>query len=169
MGAGNGAQGEDQGNESSAGCDRIRQEGDRYTPAGEPLAHDARAHDRGEQERGADRFRSNFTSQTDRRHHGEPSLRRLGIVVSLPQLADLSEAPLQSEAVERLERQVDEDLYSILEFRVDAKKEAAFLFVAALESDRIGNAPMGGYRLARPDRAHFAVRLVADCESEIEW
>lgn len=56
MRAGDRREGEDQRDQDRAGGDAVRQERDRHVPARQPLPHDARADDGGDEQRRADRF-----------------------------------------------------------------------------------------------------------------
>src|SRR6266487_3562727 len=83
-------------------------------------------------------------------------------------LADFLDPPFEGEAVERVHRQAGENFDAVLQFGVDAEKEAAFLFVTTNKRDGVGGAPMRGDWLSGPDRARFLGGVVADGEDEIE-
>jgi len=74
---------------------------------------------------------------------------------------------LEREAIEFVERQCHEDADTVGE---DAQRfrELTLLFgVAAAELRRIGNTPVRGDGVTRPDRSHLARRVVADREDKI--
>ena len=83
-------------------------------------------------------------------------------------LADGLQLLLQSELVERADRQADENRDAVVEHpeRV-GEGEPDFSLVAG-GGCGIGNAPMRGHRLARPHRAGLGRRVVANREHEIE-
>src|SRR5262249_25651622 len=58
-------------------------------------------------------------------------------------------------------------LDAVFEDDVRIAEGAPLLGFRAAHGGGIGDAPMGGHRIARPYRAQLARRLVADCEHEI--
>jgi hypothetical protein len=54
VGSGDGAEGEDQGDQGGSGCEGVAEQREGDVPGGEALGHDARADDGAEQEGGAD-------------------------------------------------------------------------------------------------------------------
>src|SRR5262245_20890080 len=67
---------QDEGDERSAGGDGVREKRDRHVPAGEPLPHDARADDGGEEKRRSQRFSDELSSHITRWHRAWPDNRR---------------------------------------------------------------------------------------------
>ena len=82
--------------------------------------------------------------------------------------ADLVEPLLQGQPVELVERQAREDGQPVLELGERPEERAALLLVGAFDGRGILDAPVRRHRLARPDRADLARRLVADREDEVE-
>jgi hypothetical protein len=76
-------------------------------------------------------------------------------------------AGLQSELVERAQREIGEDADAVAQHPIGLGEGQATLRLRPLGGGGVWNAPMGGHRLARPDRAHFIRRVVADGEDEI--
>src|SRR5262249_47626918 len=66
--------------------------------------------------------------------------------------ADLVEALLQRELVERGERKIDEDRDAVGQHAVRVGEGGALLRLAPRHGGGIGQTPMCGHRLARPDR-----------------
>jgi hypothetical protein len=92
---------------------------------------------------------------------GAPSRSAQVSVAGIPSgiaLADLVEAALQRQPVELVHRQVDEDRQAVLELVVGFEKSLALLRVVALHRGGIGDPPVRGHRLPRPDRADLAWR-----------
>ena len=75
---------------------------------------------------------------------------------------------MQAQPVERAQRQRGEDADPLIEQPVGVFERESDLGLASRRLGRIGNAPMRGHRLARPYRARFRRRTVADGEDEIE-
>src|SRR6267143_5219823 len=70
--------------------------------------------------------------------------------------ADLIDVAFNCHAIELLDRQRDEKLDPVFERNIGVAEGPPQLSFGPLGSGRIGHAPMGGYRIARPNRAHFA-------------
>src|SRR5690606_10636608 len=81
-------------------------------------------------------------------------------------LADDAQLMLQRHGIEPLERQRQEQLDATLERQRGVHERLALLFLAAFDGGRIGHAPMGRHRLARPYGTHLASGVVADGEDE---
>ena len=157
MRAGNRPEHGDEDEQHRAGRERVAEQGDGVVPARQMLGHDARADDGGEQEEGADALRRQPPRQR-RRVSQESASRRTS--------ADVAQPLLQAQLVDALQRQREEQRIR----RWSAKKALrnARALRLALDRRRILDAPMGGHRLAGPDRAGLARRIVADGEDEIE-
>src|SRR3546814_1855145 len=80
--------------------------------------------------------------------------------------ADGLELPLHRHCVDAVVRQREEERDAIREIVKRAFERFALAWT--LNSGRIFDAPMGGDRVARPDRAGFARGIVANGEDEIE-
>ena len=70
--------------------------------------------------------------------------------------ADVIDVAFDRHAVELLDRQRDEKLDPVFERNIGVAEGPPQLSFGPLGSGRIGHAPMGGYRIARPNRAYFA-------------
>src|ERR1700734_2535090 len=91
-------------------------------------------------------------------------LRRAAILAR----ADRVELFLQAQLIERAQRQADENSDAVGQHAERIGKRQAHFRLGAGGKRRIGDAPMRGHRLARPHRAGFRRRVVADGEDEIE-
>ncbi len=70
--AGDRAEGQDQRDEAGAGRERVGEQRDRDVPAREPLAHDARADDRGEEQGRAQRLGHGSAREVDLHQQQDP-------------------------------------------------------------------------------------------------
>src|SRR3990172_2973799 len=89
-------------------------------------------------------------------------------MVSVLYLADFGEFLLQRKLVQLLDRQAHEQLDAPRQLLIGLAESGAFGLVAALDMRRVGNPPVRGGRLARPDRAGLARRVVAHGEKKID-
>ena len=78
-----------------------------------------------------------------------------------------SQVLLQRQLVDRVHRQADEDRDAVVEHAVGIGEGEMLLGLGAFHGGRVRHAPMRRHRLARPDRAGFVRRVVADREDEI--
>src|SRR5262249_26146889 len=82
--------------------------------------------------------------------------------------ADLPEPLLKAELIETSDRQSRENANALMEHPVGLLERKGDLSGGPFGFGWIGNAPMRRHRLARPHRANFARRVVADGEGKIE-
>src|SRR4029079_1666056 len=75
---------------------------------------------------------------------------------------------LQRHAIELLEPEAGEDLNPGIQLAERMVERLALHRVCALYRRRILDAPVGGHRLTRPNRAHLVCGVAADGEYEIE-
>src|SRR6516165_9122213 len=83
------------------------------------------------------------------------------------EMADLVDFAFDSQAIQSFEPQAGEELDTGFERLIRNTKGAVLLGLRALDSRRIRHAPMGGHRIAGPDRADLTGGLVANGEDEI--
>ena len=81
--------------------------------------------------------------------------------------ADLVERPLQLESVQGGQRQAQKDLDAVLERPERLAEGHDPGHHVALDLRRVGDAPVGGHGLARPDRADLGGRPVAHGKDEV--
>src|ERR1700730_15836202 len=81
--------------------------------------------------------------------------------------ADLVDVAFDRQAVKLLDRQRHKKLDAIFERDIRLAESFPLLSVRVLHGSRVRHAPMGGDRIARPDRADFTGGLVADRKDKI--
>src|SRR5215469_4322114 len=81
---------------------------------------------------------------------------------------DLVDIALDRHTVEPVDRQRDKQLDAIFESDIGVAEGTPLLGVRALHSGGIGDTPMGGHRVPRPDRTNLAGSLIADGEHEVQ-
>ena len=123
--------------------------------------HDAGADHGREQERGAERFGRSARARATASRRLD---RRRACACGRCRSAAACSVSLSSER----ERQAAKMPMRLISMRNASLKASAIFGFAACRRGRVGHAPMRGHRLARPDRAGFARRVVADGEDEIE-
>ena len=142
-------------------------------PRGQPLAHDPRADDDGEQQRRAERFGREAMRQPERLErrlqagvapsrvpHAFCAASRRWPISSRRRCSD----SLSSEAIGRLMNSV----MPVVHHPVGVGEGQGDLRRRALRGRRIRHAPMRRHRLAGPDRADLRRRVVTDGEHEVE-
>src|SRR5664280_2422707 len=82
-------------------------------------------------------------------------------------LSDLAHPALDRHAVQRLQRQIDEELHSVPYLPQGLPESFALHLVRAFHSGWIGKAPVRRDRLPWPQRTHLAGCLVAHRHDEI--
>src|SRR5690606_13633375 len=83
--------------------------------------------------------------------------------------ANVGQLVLDGRLVEHLERQIHEQAHTVHDVAERHVEGAALFIVGAFHRRRIFKSPVRRNRLAWPDRAYFAGRLVADSDDEIHW
>src|SRR5215471_15540533 len=81
---------------------------------------------------------------------------------------DLVDIALDRHAVELVDRQRDKQLNAVFESDIGVAEGTPLLGVRALHRGGIGDTPMGGHRVPRPDRTNLAGSLIADGENEVQ-
>src|SRR3984893_17160525 len=81
--------------------------------------------------------------------------------------ADLVDVAFDRQAVKLLDRQRHKKLDAVFERDIRLAESFPLLSVRVLHGSRVRHAPMGGDRIARPDRTDFAGGLVADRKDKI--
>jgi hypothetical protein len=76
---------------------------------------------------------------------------------------------LEGQLIERLHWQTDKDADAIGEHPQRICKGKSHFCVVACGLSRIGNAPVRGHRLARPNGTWFFRRIITDRKNEIEF
>ena len=82
--------------------------------------------------------------------------------------ANVIDPTLKGQLVKFLETEAREDAYSRVEFHVRAL-DSKLQLQWPLNGRRIGDAPVRGHRLSRPQRARLAGGVIAHGEDEVEW
>src|SRR5208282_669152 len=81
--------------------------------------------------------------------------------------ADAGDFFLEGEGGEAGERQAQEQSDAAVQGYKSIAKGALHLFKGAHDRSGVGNTPMGGNRLARPERTNFRCGIVADRKNKI--
>jgi hypothetical protein len=81
--------------------------------------------------------------------------------------ANLTELGFERQLVDRGDGQIDEEGDTVLEVACRQGEGASDINIRTLYRSRVLDAPMGCHRMAEPDRAGFAGRIVTDGEDEV--
>ncbi len=154
-------EGQDQDGEDRARRNRVAEKGQGAVPPGELQGHDARADDGREEKGGSDRFGRQTALEI-----GQRASRAVGVAPSRRPIS--CSFSLSGRSVKGLERKCGEHADPPMQHPVGVVEGDGDLGVVALRLGRVGDAPMGCRRTARPDRTRFAGGAVANREDEVE-